>query len=386
MRGSVLVRAPQGVKVVQDMRLNRDEHMSEWMKDCFKGNLDKIKEHLEKEPRLLDRRESLLRMNGLMHVIEGFKQSESICLEVWQKAGNEDMEFISEDHMDSLRYLLEKGTPVDCKDFLGHTPLHRCIGAFGTKGLCKLAKCLLDKGANINIENRFGFSPLIEPSFALNMDCVNWLLENGADLFKAKRHGQSLYEASRNIPSLRDSVDRYISEFAKQEKQEASKEGTYRSCAVCKKKTQQRCAGCFLSWYCSKECQVSGWENHIKECKEKRREYVSFKLVQGNFSTLISRKGDSKISTFNATGGMPSGRSHFVVKIQSAEGSLLVYNEKKTICGTITPEMPHYREVREQIRENGFAGRKAYFYAKWNWKEGEGLKINVKRVQPTETW
>merc|ERR1712027_29930 len=94
-------------------------HMSKWMKDCFYGKLDKIKIHLE------------------------------------------------------------EGTPVDSKDFLGHTPLHQCTGAFGNKNLCKIAKILLEMGADINIENRFGCSPLVEPSFALNMYCVNWLLDNG---------------------------------------------------------------------------------------------------------------------------------------------------------------------------------------------------------------
>ena len=348
--------------------------MSDWMKDCFYGRLDKIKKHLEEEPRLLDRRESLLRLNGLMHVIQGFR------LGVGQIQSSE--------HLECVNYLLKKGTPVDCKDFLGHTPLHQCTGAFGNKSLFKIAKCLLEKGADINIENRFGCSPLVEPSFALNMDCVNWLLENGADPFKAKTvAGQNLYEGSRSIPPLRDSVDKYLSEIAKQKKQEATNEGAIRSCAVCKNEAHNRCTGCFLSWYCTRECQLSGWKDHKKECKETQGEYISFKLVQQNFTTLISRKGDSKISTFNATGGVPSGRSHFVVKIQAGEGFMLVYNEKRTICGNISRDMPYYREVREQIREHGVAGGlKAYFYAKWNWKEGEGLKINVKRVQPPETW
>ena len=194
------------------MRLHRAEHMSEWMKACYYGRLDEIKKHLEKEPRLLDRRESLLRMNGLMHVIQGFRQSESSSLEyLKRKPGFEHITFSEVDHVKCLRYLLEKGTPIDCKDFLGHTPLHQCTGALGTKGLCKLAKCLLDAGADINIENRFGYAPLIEPSIALNMDCVNWLLQNGADPFKATYFtGETLYKVSRTNPPLRESVDRYL--------------------------------------------------------------------------------------------------------------------------------------------------------------------------------
>ena len=342
--------------------------MSEWMKDCYYGRLGKIKRHLEEEPRLLDRRESLLRLNGLMHVIQGYRQNQS------------------SEHLNCVKYLLEKGTPVDSKDFLGHTPLHQCTGAFGTKSSLKIAKILLEKGADINIENRLGCSPLVEPAFALNMDCVNWLLENGGDPVKAKSvAGQTLFEGSRSIPPLRESVDKYLSELAKKKKEEASNQESYKRCAVCKKETLKRCSGCFLSWYCSKECQLSGWEDHKQECKERKAEYVSFKLQQANFSSLISRKDDS-VSTFNATGGTPIGKSHFLVKIQAGEGNLVVYNEKKTVCGLITQEMPYYRDLREQIREHGVMGLKAYFYAKWNWKEGEGLKINVKRVQPPETW
>ena len=344
-------------------------HMSQWMKDCFYGKLDKIKIHLEEEPRLLDRRESLLRLNGLMHVIQGFRQNQS------------------RNHLESVRYLLEKGTPVDSKDFLGHTPLHQCTGAFGNKDLCKIAKILLEKGADINIENRFGCSPLVEPSFALNMYCVNWLLDNGADPFKAKSvSGQTLYEGSRLIPPLREAVDKYMCKFVKSEKQKASTEASYQSCAVCKKETKIRCSGCFLSWYCSKKCQLCDWDDHKNECKTRKGEYVSFKLKLENFNMLISASG-SQITTLNATGGAPcKKKSHCTVKIQAGEGHLLVYNEKKTILGSITHDMPHYREVREQIRNHGVGGRKAYFYAKWNWKEGEGLKINIKRVQPPETW
>ena len=338
--------------------------MSDWMKDCFYGRLDKIKKHLEEEPRLLDRRESLLRLNGLMHVIQGFR------LGVGQIQSSE--------HLECVNYLLKKGTPVDCKDFLGHTPLHQCTGAFGNKSLFKIAKCLLEKGADINIENRFGCSPLVEPAFALNMDCVNWLLENGADPIKAKLNGVSLYEDSRKIPPLRAAMDKHV----KKKKQEAFKEGSYRSCGVCKKKTHKRCTGCFLSWYCTKECQESAWKDHKDECKRTQSEYVKIELKQHNYNTLVSFTDHSTVSYIPST--KLRGRSNFVVKIQVGEGDMLVYNEGKTICGSIVPEMACYQEVLDNIKEHGVVGRKAYFYA--TWKEGEGLKINVKRVQPPETW
>ena len=57
---------------------------------------------------------------------------------------------------------------------------------------------------------------------------------------------------------------------------------------------------------------------------------------------------------------------------------------ERQFVGTISREVPYYREVLDQIRKHGVVGLNAYFYATWN--EGEGLKINVKRVQPPETW
>jgi hypothetical protein len=45
--------------------------MSKWSEYCFMSNLGKIKSCLKEDPTLLDRRESYLRYNGLLHVIFG---------------------------------------------------------------------------------------------------------------------------------------------------------------------------------------------------------------------------------------------------------------------------------------------------------------------------
>ena len=191
-------------------------------------------------------------------------------------------------------------------------------------------------------------------------------------------YGTSLYEAHLPAP-IGDKINEYLS---KQSKQKAFKEGSYRSCVVCKKKTYKRCTGCFLAWYCSKVCQESGWKDHRKECKETQSEYMSFKLTQHNYTTLVNWRGNSA-TCFNPSTKL-SGKTHFTVKIQAGKDNMLVYNEEKTICGNITPDMQFYQELLDNIRERGVMGLKAYFYAKWS--EGEGLKINVKKVQPPELW
>ena len=104
---------------------------------------------------------------------------------------------------------------------------------------------------------------------------------------------------------------------------------------------------------------------------------MSFNLLQHNNTPMASCKGDEASTKL-------SGKTHFTVKIQAGKDNMLVYNEEKTICGTVTPDMQFYQELLDNIRKLGVMGLKAYFYAKWS--EAEGLKINVKKVQPPELW
>lgn len=85
-----------------------------------------------------------------------------------------------------------------------------------------------------------------------------------------------------------------------------------------------------------------------------------------------------------------SGKSHFVVKIQvplgvSESSDLLVYNEKKSVFGSVSPREATYEELFAAVREKGCTnGMKGYFYAIW--EKEIGLKINPKRIQPPESW
>ncbi|KAI9440623.1 hypothetical protein H4582DRAFT_1811746 [Lactarius indigo] len=41
------------------------------------------------------------------------------------------------------------------------------------------------------------------------------------------------------------------------------------ACKKCNTTTgaRQRCSGCHVTWYCSKDCQVGDWSDHKKDCK-----------------------------------------------------------------------------------------------------------------------
>ena len=86
-----------------------ERKMSPWMHDCFLGKLAKVKKHVAKNPRILDRRETPLRINGLMYAVVGCKLGKGASP---QRAA-------------VIRYLIKKGAPVDGRDFVGHTALHQ---------------------------------------------------------------------------------------------------------------------------------------------------------------------------------------------------------------------------------------------------------------------
>ena len=309
-----------------------------------------------------------------MHVVQGYRLKPSPT------------------HMECVKFLVKRGAQLDSKDVAGHTCVHYCTGKFGSKETCEMAKYLLEKGADINMKNRFGATPLFEAVQSMNTGCVDWLLENGADPDVYDNDGLHLFKHAQIIPGMRQKMSAYTAKLAKKKRNEAAKEGAYRKCAVCQKNTLKRCSGCYLAWYCGKECQISGWKDHKKECKEMLKEYVEIQLIEASKDMSAKQNYPAKCDL--------KGKSHFVVKIQAPldlfestrgkkdkkpeDGALYVYNAENTINGHIVPEMSAYQEALEAVKTHGLMGAKAYFYAVW--EESKGLRVNLKRVQPPESW
>ena len=82
--------------------------MSQWMHDCFLGKLAKVKKHVAKNQRILDRRETPLRINGLMYAVVGCKLGVN-----------------NAQRLAVIKYLIKKGTPIDARDFVGYTALQQ---------------------------------------------------------------------------------------------------------------------------------------------------------------------------------------------------------------------------------------------------------------------
>ena len=49
----------------------RNQLLSDWVRDCYNGNLSAIRKHIEADPMIIEKRESVFRYSGLFHVIFG---------------------------------------------------------------------------------------------------------------------------------------------------------------------------------------------------------------------------------------------------------------------------------------------------------------------------
>ena len=70
-----------------------------------------------------------------------------------------------------VRYLVDQGAPLDCKDVLGSSLIFHCIFVLGEAGL-RMAKFLLRRGADVNARDRFGIPPLF--AYKYPGKCIDW--------------------------------------------------------------------------------------------------------------------------------------------------------------------------------------------------------------------
>ncbi|MBN1974173.1 MAG: ankyrin repeat domain-containing protein [Sedimentisphaerales bacterium] len=105
--------------------------------------------------------------------------------------------------LEKVQSLIESGADVNIKNNGGWTPLYMASNG----GYLDVAKVLIDKGANVNISNNWGWTPLHTASASGHQDIVKLLLTKGANV-KTKRIGgwtalhQAIAGGHRNIVEL----------------------------------------------------------------------------------------------------------------------------------------------------------------------------------------
>ena len=300
-------------------------HLSSWLKVIFSGDYDEFLKMVEKAEAegklqdLLNRRESMLKINAIFHVIIGAR----FLAEEHDVRGDTDLRFynqytdpesfygetrqqarktlnVKNEHMKIFDKLLSLGVDVNVRDMAGFTPLHHCLARQGNKVTFKMAEKLIEAGANANAKNRFGENPLLMRIGRMHQRFTNktaneastkplsLLLKNGADPNLRNYSGISAFSASKEGcgPISYDLFVKLYEECKKGNMRKEKCEGKESACGNCGKsgKSNKRCTGCYTVWYCSRDCQVKKWKQHGKICKEVQAK-VSQKIQEWEPST-----------------------------------------------------------------------------------------------------
>ena len=155
-----------------------------------------------------------------------------------------------DDYIKLLYALLFAGVPVDSQNILGMTALHRVARWPGTRDLVRV---LLKHKANVNLQDRFGASPLLIAIEQDNVDVIPILLDAGASLDVTDGEGSSPRSVYPTHPAeisdvVRNWVVKHEGKGSVLQGDRCSKCGT-RSVSV------KRCSRCRSQLYCSPECQ-----------------------------------------------------------------------------------------------------------------------------------
>lgn len=154
-------------------------------------------------------------------------------------------------NLDVISYLIDSGASPEIPDISGNTALHHACTPPTSR--LEVAKLLLEKGANVNAQNRFGEVPLFFSFQGADVPLVDLLMEHGANLDIADGNGDS---PGKMRIVFGAQVTAAVQRWERKRKGEAAPWEEKR-CENCKTKGSglKQCARCHIVRYCSTECQ-----------------------------------------------------------------------------------------------------------------------------------
>ena len=403
------------------------EHLTDWMKALYKGDYSLVMKLLgnlsqAQASKLLEKRESLLNVSAVFHVIIGARclyGNNSLFTALREKIENK------KGHIKILSKLLNMGADLKAKDMAGYTPLHHCLTSLRNDTTLTMAEMLLKTGADPDLQNRNGCSPIFECIISADVEAIKLLLKYGASTdVKEYDAGITPVRMASSFPKVSKLFSKAGMLKAKKMRaeQKAAAGGSFRFCGGgCGAAGTKRCTGCFMVsgrfsclqltslpqvLYCGEACQRSAWTGHSGDCKTSQAQYRPVDLVlthgtAGEVRNTINYK-TQKVYSHNYT-GQPN-KKHFVIKIQVCQQSvlceaayvdLMIYNEERSVMGFLKREGHEeiYDALNTEIRNRGVDGLKGFYYGIFKGvKKEKGkastmqIKINSEVMLPTETW
>lgn len=364
-------------------------NLSTFYTACYVGDTQCVKEMLKQsndKQKLIEKRETLLRFSALFCVVQGAKASVHAVID------NEKLNRLA-----VMKLLIKEGANVNARDIAGYSVLFHCFTAYGNQEEKSiLGTELMSAGADVNLPNRFGCTPLHENVMTQNFELLDFLVEHGADPSIKDNDGiapnslVALFPAAQKIFSKAG----FISGSEKRE--EAKSTGELGKCSNCDKAgAKKRCSKCLIAYYCNRDCQRGHWKKHKKECGEKEKLKVKVD------TTVPSKDGKNlsyasinlkDLKSYTSEMESKPTKPYFKVKVQvpitnildTEKSFLLVYDKKRSFQRFIQPSDPSYDSIVEKIRMDGVMQCKAYFYASLD--ENDELSIQLDNMLPPESW
>ncbi|KAF8990931.1 ankyrin repeat-containing domain protein [Cyathus striatus] len=377
-------------------------NLSDFGQACYKGDLELVKALFEAE---------LVPDLGGKELPYEMGYAIILATGIMQTLSNADPE--KHKHHETLEYLVSKGLPLDVPDIAGLTALHRAVqhtlklNIDSSKG--SLAHRLLELGANVNFQNRYGETPLACTYESNNYEDAEWLCMYGADLESPDANGFTPSEVSFAVSPQIHAVIQKWGRWRNGEEAPRSE----KACAACGKKDipLKNCAKCQVVRYCSRECQCSHWKIHKITCKPFIPENTVTMFPRYFKRSIISRIDPTadlpEIARYLVTGkaiershgatkpfsAMPKGpfpksvvvniRVPFTVLLDvlldkfTCTDPLVVYTKKRDlVCYIERNDAPAaYDTVWHLVRENGVGGLNAYFSAELRSKNELVVKV-----------
>lgn len=95
-----------------------------------------------------------------------------------------------------FKYLIEDGANANLQDVNGESVTHKLISSFP-----ELIESLKDAGANLNLQDRYGMTPVMQAALNGNVDAIRALVKSEVDLKKRNVIGQTAYDLGSNLSS-----------------------------------------------------------------------------------------------------------------------------------------------------------------------------------------
>ncbi|KAH9921635.1 uncharacterized protein B0H18DRAFT_1020599 [Fomitopsis serialis] len=348
--------------------------------DCFLGQIARVKLAVESQAPDLTGTETPYKFGYCTLVVAGAQRGADQCP--------------GADHAATLKYLSGSGAPVDSCDIVGLTPLHHAVQ--NTHGpTVALARILLESGANVNHQNRYGEVPFLTMVQLGDPRTVELLMEFGADIDMPDADGttgRSMFV--KTGPAVTAAVMKWL---RKRSGEQMPLDG--KMCAKCGKTdgSLKICSKCHAVKYCSPECQRADWREHKKTCtpfdtatsvtvRPSYRDNAQLGLMSSSefarnfFGIPTTPRPEAHNRSSHVPHLRPGQSKAMVIKVQvpytgtaptMQDGTMLVYDKKREFVSA-------YMRIAQTVWMRGVGGAKAYFPAEL--KSADELVIKVSEV------